>query len=184
MIKTEFLQQLYSYLSPLTPAERDEIIQDFEEHFSVGMESGKTEEQICDELGTPQSCAASYLQNANSASQPSDNKSTPSAPPVNNTAYRPNVQPNRNQNTVNRLLWLILFVFFVICAIGVYPTAIGLMLSPIIVALAAIFMVAVVPSGLMICFLVCLSTALFTSGLLTFLIMTWLLKLSFRNLDI
>lgn len=184
MTKTEFLQQLYNNLFPLSDDERKEIIQDFEEHFSVGIESGKTEEQICEELGSPESCAASYLQNTASASRPTENRQTAKVSPVNNTTYRPNVQPNRNQNSVNKLLWLILFVFFVICAIGVYPTAVGLMLSPIIVALAAIFMVAFVPSGLMICFLVSLSVALFSSGLLMFLLMTWLLKLSFKNLDI
>ena len=38
MTKVEFLQELYNYLSGFSPADRDEIIQDFEEHFSAGLE--------------------------------------------------------------------------------------------------------------------------------------------------
>lgn len=184
MIKTEFLQELYSYLAPLSPQERDEIIQDFEEHFQVGLESGKTEEQICQELGSPKSCAASYLQNPDVQQTPPP--FTPVAQPIRNQAYgtAPQPQMKRNQNTVSRLLWLCLFVFFIICAFGVYPAALGLMASPIVIALAAIFAVAIVPSGLMICFLVFLSVTLFTSGLLMFLVMTWLLKLSYKGLNI
>ena len=70
MTKVEFLQELYNYLSGFSPADRDEIIQDFEEHFSAGLELGKSEEQICEELGTPYSCAMQYV-NSQQAS-PSD----------------------------------------------------------------------------------------------------------------
>ena len=61
MTKIEFLQQLYNLLGGLPADERDDIIADFEEHFSVGTSEGKSEEQICSELGDPKSCAAQYL---------------------------------------------------------------------------------------------------------------------------
>lgn len=61
MTKIEFLQQLYNLLGVLPADERDDIIADFEEHFSVGTSEGKSEEQICSELGDPKSCAAQYL---------------------------------------------------------------------------------------------------------------------------
>lgn len=61
MTKIEFLQQLYNLLGVLPAEERDDIIADFEEHFSVGTSEGKSEEQICSELGDPKSCAAQYL---------------------------------------------------------------------------------------------------------------------------
>ena len=51
MTKIEFLQQLYNLLGVLPAEERDDIIADFEEHFSVGTSEGKSEEQICSELG-------------------------------------------------------------------------------------------------------------------------------------
>ena len=61
MTKIEFLQQLYNLLGGLPADERDDIIADFEEHFSVGTSEGKSEEQICSELGDPKNCAAQYL---------------------------------------------------------------------------------------------------------------------------
>ena len=61
MTKIEFLQQLYNLLGVLPAEERDDIIADFEEHISVGTSEGKSEEQICSELGDPKSCAAQYL---------------------------------------------------------------------------------------------------------------------------
>lgn len=39
MTKIEFLQQLYNLLGGLPADERDDIIADFEEHFSVGTSS-------------------------------------------------------------------------------------------------------------------------------------------------
>lgn len=195
MNKVEFLQRLSNCLSSLSFFERQEIIQDFEEHFSAGLDKGKTEEQICAELGTPEACAASYLNNMASQAQTEQPKEEAKQPyggsakavytvPYNPTApYSPSANnPNNDPNLRrNQFIWKILFFFFVFCALGVYPTALALMASPIIVALAAIFMVAVVPSAAMIVFLVSLCVALFTAGLLTFLIMTWLLKLSYRR---
>ena len=40
MTKIEFLQQLYNLLGVLPADERDDIIADFEEHFSVGTSEG------------------------------------------------------------------------------------------------------------------------------------------------
>lgn len=197
MTKVEFLQKLSNSLSQLSFPERQEIIQDFEEHFSAGIDMGKTEEQICAELGTPEACAASYLSGAaqqpqqQNPSEGSDNRqaygagaykpSVPYNPTAQyNSAAAPEIDPNARRN---QFIWRIIFFFFVLCAFGVYPTAIGLMASPIIVALAAIFMVAAVPTAAMTVFLVSLCITLFTAGLLTFLIMTWLLKLSYKKAE-
>lgn len=175
MTKTEFLQQLYNNLSPLSDGERKEIIQDFEEHFSVGLENGKTQEQICSELGSPESCAASYLQGANAAERYSQGRSAAyTVPSVKSRGANPN-------DGRNRFLWSIMFLFLVICAFGVYPTAVCLMLSPIAVALLALFVLAVSWSAAAAGFLVCLSVALFSAGLLIFLAMTALLKMSFKR---
>lgn len=70
MTKIEFLQQLYNLLGVLPAEERDDIIADFEEHFSVGTSEGKSEEQICSELGDPKSCAAQYLNLMTSRKKP------------------------------------------------------------------------------------------------------------------
>ncbi len=188
MTKTEFLQELYNHLQPLSANERDEIIQDFEEHFSAGIENGKTEEQICAELGNPYTCALQYLRqpagNAQGNSTSAANE-PPKVPygnaqpysPANNTQSAPNQFEQRN-----KFLWGLLFVFFVICAVGVYPAAVCLMLSPIFIIIGGIFYsAAVFSSGAMVGLMISLSIALFAAGLLAFLIMTVLIKLSYRK---
>lgn len=53
MNKKQFLFILQNHLTSITDEERKELIADYENHFSDGMQSGKTEEQIAHELGDP-----------------------------------------------------------------------------------------------------------------------------------
>ncbi|WP_163582421.1 HAAS signaling domain-containing protein [Gracilibacillus saliphilus] len=53
MNKKEFLTSLESRLQKLSKEERQDILQDFNEHFEVGKEEGKTEEEIAHSLGSP-----------------------------------------------------------------------------------------------------------------------------------
>lgn len=64
MKKIDFINELYAYLSPLPQKERKEILDDFREHFREGEAAGKSEEQICFELGTPIECARQYVGDA------------------------------------------------------------------------------------------------------------------------
>ncbi|MEK3889100.1 HAAS signaling domain-containing protein [Bacillus sp. FSL K6-3431] len=57
MNKYQFLKILDSSLNKLSAADRLDILQDFEEHFAMGMEEGKSEEEIADSLGSPQHIA-------------------------------------------------------------------------------------------------------------------------------
>lgn len=175
MTKTEFLQELYNHLSPLTPAERDDIIADFEEHFQAGAERGKSEEQICAELGNPYTCALQYLRTAQGA-QP--NGQTP--PPQYGTQppYRA-AQPVRRAN----LPWAIAFFIAVFLAIGIYPASALLVLSPIFIVIATVFLAAVVPSGTMVGLLISVAVMLCAAGVLGLLVTTWFLKLSYRRAD-
>lgn len=178
MTKAEFLQQLQNHLLPLAAADRDEILADFEEHFQAGLESGKTEAQICEELGNPYSCALQYLRQPGAYTVPQQPpKSANGTPNFNAVAAAQKATYDRR----NRTLWSILFAIFVICAFGVYPTAVTLMASPIIVLLIFIFAVAFVPTAAMVGFLASLCVCLFTAGLFIFLLMTWLLKLSYKR---
>lgn len=63
MNELEFLNVLQNELSGLSKEEKEDIIYDYEEHFSVGLENGKTEEEIAKELGNPQNIANSYKAN-------------------------------------------------------------------------------------------------------------------------
>lgn len=53
MNRVEFINSLTTQLSKISQAERDEILYDYEEHFSIGLEHGKSEEEIAQDLGDP-----------------------------------------------------------------------------------------------------------------------------------
>ncbi|WP_188455138.1 HAAS signaling domain-containing protein [Virgibacillus oceani] len=61
MTKFQFLNQLNSSLKGLSSEEREDILQDFEEHFANGSVEGKSEEQIADSLGSPNQIAKELL---------------------------------------------------------------------------------------------------------------------------
>ena len=52
MNKVEYLDALKASLKDTDKDVMEEIIADYEEHFQVGAENGKTEEQICEDLGS------------------------------------------------------------------------------------------------------------------------------------
>ncbi|WP_439876958.1 HAAS signaling domain-containing protein (plasmid) [Bacillus mycoides] len=53
MNKEQFLKQLNTSLVKLSEEERQDILQDYEEYFAIGMEKGKTEQEISVSLGNP-----------------------------------------------------------------------------------------------------------------------------------
>ncbi|MFD2043313.1 DUF1700 domain-containing protein [Ornithinibacillus salinisoli] len=57
MTKKQFMDRLNVALGKLPSDERNDILQDFEEHFVFGLEEGKTEEQIAESLGSPNQIA-------------------------------------------------------------------------------------------------------------------------------
>ncbi|MBA2871194.1 MULTISPECIES: HAAS signaling domain-containing protein [Bacillales] len=61
MTKDKFLQQLNDSLKRLSEKERADILQDYEEHFTFGLEEGKTEEEIAASLGSPSQIAKEIL---------------------------------------------------------------------------------------------------------------------------
>jgi len=61
MTKEKFLRQLNVSLKQLTSKERQDILQDYEEHFAIGLAEGKTEEEIATSLGSPNQIAKELL---------------------------------------------------------------------------------------------------------------------------
>lgn len=185
MTKFEFLQQLYDHLSSLPSSERDDIVADFEEHFQAGEEQGKTEEQICTELGNPYACALQYLRGTgggNASAPQAAAQNTAASPRPQNTAASPRPQnaapaPHINERR-NKTLWKVVFFISLVCAIGAYPAACGLMLIPLALIVSAFFLIPAVPGGAMVGILISLGVLCLTGGLLLFLVMTWLLRLS------
>lgn len=70
MNKQQFLNALYNSLQDFSVQERNEIMYDYEEHFAIGLEGGKTEEEICWELGNPESIAEQYRTNSKREREP------------------------------------------------------------------------------------------------------------------
>ena len=61
MKKREFLDLLRFYLRDMPKTVTDDIISDYEEHFAIASEKGKSEEDICKELGSPEAIAKEYI---------------------------------------------------------------------------------------------------------------------------
>ncbi|MEB2630315.1 DUF1700 domain-containing protein [Peribacillus frigoritolerans] len=53
MNKEQFIKQLNASLTRLSLEEREDILQDYEEYFEIGMEEGKSEQEISKSLGNP-----------------------------------------------------------------------------------------------------------------------------------
>ncbi|MDL2206210.1 DUF4097 family beta strand repeat-containing protein [Eubacteriales bacterium OttesenSCG-928-N13] len=62
MDKRTFVNTLLAGLNFMSPAEREEVRQEFEEHFEVGQEMGKTEQELVDQLGEPARIVDMYRQ--------------------------------------------------------------------------------------------------------------------------
>lgn len=61
MVKNEFFHRLERLLKEIPAKDRKEILSDFEEHFTIGFNEGKTEEEIIQELGDPETIAEEVL---------------------------------------------------------------------------------------------------------------------------
>lgn len=61
MNRKHYMSMLNESLKNLRHDERQDILQDFEEHFDVGIEEGKTEEEIAASLGSPQQIAKELM---------------------------------------------------------------------------------------------------------------------------
>lgn len=74
MNKVEYLEALKEALKNTDKDVMDEILADYEEHFQVGMENGKTEEEICEELGSIEDLVEEIKEVYGTDSKSSDSK--------------------------------------------------------------------------------------------------------------
>ncbi|MDV7766549.1 DUF1700 domain-containing protein [Peribacillus sp. CSMR9] len=61
MNKEQFLKQLNESLTGLSLEEQEDILQDYEEYFTIAMEKGKTEQEISTSLGNPKHISKELL---------------------------------------------------------------------------------------------------------------------------
>jgi len=63
MTRNKFLKELENALGQLPAPERNDILEDFEEHFEIGFADGKTEDEIATSLGSPTQIAKEMIAN-------------------------------------------------------------------------------------------------------------------------
>lgn len=61
MTEEQFFKILEDGLKSLPPQERNDIVQDFREHFAAGREEGRTEAEIAASLGSPRLIAKEFV---------------------------------------------------------------------------------------------------------------------------
>ncbi|MBC2099470.1 DUF1700 domain-containing protein [Listeria booriae] len=129
MDKTQFLNELGVKLAGLEPEERFEILADYEEHFAAGAVSGKSEQEIVFDLGSPDEIARDILAGRGEA-------------PVEETYYVPRPVPTKKRGAAGQfgvfLAMLIpnivvysLLLSFWGAVLGVAGSALGFFLTPV-----------------------------------------------------
>ena len=156
MNKKDFMNELYALLSPLDENERRDIMRDFEEHFVAGREKGKSDEQICRELGSPRQCASLFM--------------TPE-------------QSVRiaNANKVNTLIYKIFAICLIIALVGVVPSSIGLVAAACCIVVISCISGVLFSSWLVFGFFVSLAVVLAAAAVLMDLIMISLIRFCWKK---
>lgn len=60
MTKNQYFKELKKQLKLYAVKESEDILKDYEEHFNEALSNGKTEEEICKNLGSPENIAKQY----------------------------------------------------------------------------------------------------------------------------
>lgn len=147
MKKIDFLNELYSYLSPLPKDERNEIIEDFRAHFREAEAAGKSEEQICQELGTPFECAKQYVGDA---------------------IEEKRIDPKKEKKK-SKTFWTVAFAWNVIQTFFSIPVTLGLFLAAGIMITAFYFIVPAIGSAAFLVFAISSSSAVLCLAIITLL---------------
>lgn len=116
MNKKDYLNLLRYYLRELPKIVVDDIIYDYEEHFNLGLEQGKSEEQIAEELGYPDDIAKEYL-----------GRDPHKATKKTNIDFEEEVP--KKKNATRNILLIVVGIIFAPAIIGVIAGAFGLIFS-------------------------------------------------------
>lgn len=123
MNKEDFLRTLDASLTDCTWYEKKEIMYDYEEHFRIGLENGKTEEELIAELGEPEDIAKQY-----ETSEEAE-KAVVSNPPIDSYANESkslNTTRNTAENvSISVIAALSLLIFNLIFILGPFIGLVG-----------------------------------------------------------
>jgi uncharacterized membrane protein len=153
LIKSEFINILTNGLIQMPKEQRDDIISQYEEHFDIGISSGKSEHEIIQELGSPYEIVEKYNGNSHNNPQENEVEYTPSfkseikEPDGNYKNYTNNSYNNyesaRNKKSEKSILLTIFLIIVVLILspgiIGAFFATIAALFSGIIFSLALTF---------------------------------------------
>jgi len=129
MTKNEFISALNSQLSGIPEGDRKDMIYDYEEHFRFALEEGKTEEQICNELGDPKEIVKQYKLNYK-VTRAAENPSTRNIFSA--------VLAGISLGFFNLVLFLPIFLGVFFSLFGFFVSAVGITLSGVLVVFSPI----------------------------------------------
>ncbi len=167
MNKNQFLNELYSYLGSLSNSEKADIMRDFDEHFREGASAGKTEEQICFELGSPLECAKQYVGEGVT---------------VVNKVSRP-AYPNPTNRPKSKYLWSLAFFLNLIEAIFSLPIAFSLFCVGTILVVLDFYLIPTVSFVPFTVLSVSLTLAVFLGSIIFLLLTAYVLKIMIKKIN-
>lgn len=157
MNKKEFIAALEKNLIRLPKNDRDDILSDYEAHFAMGIEKGKTEEEIASALGDPKELAERYLENVSGVVKGNEYKAPESAQ-TENIAVPITAQPSYGKSgskvDAGGVVIVVLLCVFVMIPVlgaifGIWGSVLGIALSILAIAVpVTILSAALIPTNI------------------------------------
>ncbi len=161
MKRIDFLNELYHYLRVLSHEERNDILEDYREHFREGEIEGKTEEQICEELGSPLECAKQYV----------------------GDAVFQSYAPVKEKKKSKKPLWILAFIWNIIQAFISLPATFGLFLLTAIMIVAYCYIVPAIGSVAFLVFAISSTASVFFLAMITLLWTIYEIKICLKKIN-
>lgn len=118
MKKNDYITTLRSHLTSFSELDRQEILSDIDEHFTNGINNGKTEDEISSALGDPAIIARQYIQ--------TDSDNNTSNQNVNSNTTTINMNNSGRSSTTNIIILIVLNLFLMS---WILPTAFSIVFS-------------------------------------------------------
>ncbi|MFL0269453.1 HAAS signaling domain-containing protein [Candidatus Clostridium radicumherbarum] len=146
MNRDEFIKTLEASLTTFNQEEKKDILYDYEEHFRIGLQNGKTDEELIKELGSPSDIAKQYSGNFeeekvefNSYSDSNIDYRDHSTLKSNERSIIPSIIAALALSFFNLIFVIWIFVAAGAALIGLAAAAISIAVSGLLVTLSPIF---------------------------------------------
>ncbi len=194
MTKSQFMNTLKSNLTGFSTKEIEEILYDYEEHFNIGLSSGKTEKEIIEELGDPIVTAKQYVDSRTPSRDIVSYKDNSKESSSNEKSKSPTPKPTSSDDKILAIILLVILILFATgptlgvlgCILGIFAASVALIIAGFAMIIGGIagsipsFIVLPIASiPLFILIFVGLGTI--ALGGLIFMVMLWLSKLIFNG---